>query len=129
MPFPSRKTAGQWAAVLLLAACFPPAHGAEVRLLVQRSVLAGYRYHHAQALSEQLLPGEPLSLVREADNPHDANAIRVEWQGYKLGYVPRAANSALAWAMDRGEPVSARIAADGARRRARGRIEFDIYLR
>lgn len=100
----------------------------EVRLLVQRSPLAGFRYHEAPGLMAQLSPGQPLDLVREADNPYDGNAVRVEWQGHKLGYVPRTQNAALAWAMDRGEPVEARVArqASGPRRR---RVEFEVFLR
>ena len=74
-------------------------------------------------------PGEPLNLVREADNPHDANAVRVEWQGYKLGYVPRSGNAALAWAMDQGEAVSARIVEPPQGRHPKARIQFDIFLR
>jgi hypothetical protein len=49
-------------------------------------------------------------LVREPDNPHDANAMRVEWRGRKLGYLPRAENRAVAAAMDNGDKVDARIA-------------------
>src|SRR5689334_23732236 len=38
------------------------------------------------------LPIYALDLVREPENPHDANAVRVEWRGRKLGYVPRRDN-------------------------------------
>ena len=31
------------------------------------------------------------------------------WRGRKLGYVPRRDNAALAWGLDRGEPLQARI--------------------
>ena len=114
--------------VLLALACWP-ACSQEVSLLIQRSTLAGYRYHAAPALAGALQPGETLDLVREPDNPHDANAVRVEWQGRKLGYVPRADNAALAWAMDSGETVTAIVARNETRRRTRGRVEFEILLR
>jgi len=35
--------------------------------------------------------------------------VRVDWQGHKLGYVPRADNEALARFMDRGSKAEARI--------------------
>jgi len=44
---------------------------------------------------ERLEPNMRAKLVREPDNPHDPNAIRVESpfiQGEKLGYIPRTAD-------------------------------------
>ena len=42
------------------------------------------------------------ALVREPDNPHDPNAIRVELAGLYLGYVPRHIAKDLAPQMDAG---------------------------
>ena len=42
------------------------------------------------------------ALVREPDNPHDPNAIRVELAGLYLGYVPRHIAKDLAPKMDAG---------------------------
>ena len=72
------------------------------RVLVQSSALAGFRYHAAAELWDALRVGDPLELVREPANAHDANAVSVSWRGRKLGYVPRRENGALAWALDRG---------------------------
>jgi hypothetical protein len=113
-------------ALLLLFATSPGAMAQHMELPVQQSRLAGYRYHGAPALRNELGAGEKLVLVRESSNPHDANAIRVEWQGIMLGYVPRTQNAALAWIMDRGARPSARIVAPRGKR-ARG-LEFEIYL-
>jgi len=43
------------------------------------------------------------ALVREPDNPHDKNAIRVMLGDKKLGYVPRAIAKDLAPQMDAGK--------------------------
>ena len=43
------------------------------------------------------------ALVREPDNPHDPNAIRVEVGGLYLGYVPRHIAKDLASEMDNGK--------------------------
>lgn len=43
------------------------------------------------------------ALVREPDNPHDQNAIRVEIGGKYLGYVPRDIAQNLAPEMDKGK--------------------------
>ena len=86
------------------------AQAGEVRILVPSSPLAGFKYHAGESLWHEMREGDRLSLVREADNEHDAKAIRVEWRGQKLGYLPRAENRAVAAAMDNGDKVDARIA-------------------
>jgi hypothetical protein len=103
------------------------APAASVKLLVQSSPLAGFRHHEAAQVWPELRVGDALDLVREPANPHDGNAVRVEWRGRMLGYVPRAENAALAWAMDRGETVSARISRLGVARNSRKRLEFEVF--
>ena len=119
---------GRAAAAVIALALVLTAHAQSVRLLVQSSPLAGFRYHDAAAVWKELAVGDRLDLVREPANPHDANAVRVEWRGRKLGYVPRAENAALAWAMDRGERVAARISALREHRNPRLRIEFEVFV-
>jgi len=115
-------------AVALAAHAQPPALEPSVRLLVQSSALAGFRYAEAAEVWPQLAAGDPLELVREPDNPHDANAVRIEWRGRKLGYVPKSENAALAWAMDRGEALRARVSRLAERAKSRRRIEFEVYI-
>jgi hypothetical protein len=50
-------------------------------------------------------------VTREPDNPYDPMAVRVDWQGHKLGYLPRVENTAVAQMLDRGERFTARIIA------------------
>lgn len=99
-----------------------------MRLLVQSSPLAGFRYHQAPEVWRSMRVGDALRLEREPGNVHDSRAVRVEWQGHKLGYVPRAHNDALAWAMDRGETLSARVSRLQPHRNPRKRIEFEVYV-
>lgn len=93
--------------LLLLAGT---AQADSVRLLVQSSPLAGSQYHALAAVLPALRVGDVLTLVREPDNRHDRNAVRVDWRGQKLGYLPRAENRAVAAAMDQGDRLVARIA-------------------
>jgi hypothetical protein len=99
-----------------------------VKLLVQSSPLAGYRYHEAPALWAELREGEPLALVREPDNRHDGNAVRVEWRGHLLGYLPRAENRAVAAEMDRGGRVSGRIARLREHRNPWQRLLIEVFV-
>lgn len=78
--------------------------------ILQHSPLAGFQYHHGKALWPQLAIGQSLQLVREADNRYDDRAVRVEWQGRKLGYIPRLDNAAVSQLLDRGERLEAVIA-------------------
>ena len=111
--------------LLLLAAV---AGAQEVRLVVQSSPLAGWRYAEAAEVWPLLKPGDPLDLVREADNPHDPDAVRVQWRGRKLGYVPRRQNAAIAWGLDRGAPLRARISRMAEHPNPAKRLEFEVYL-
>jgi hypothetical protein len=97
------------------------------RVLVQSSALAGFRYHAAAEVWPALSVGDALELEREAANPHDANAVSLSWRGRKLGYVPRRDNAALAWALDRGQPLRARISRLMQHPNPARRIEFEVY--
>ena len=105
------------------------AQNAEVRMLVQSSPLAGFQYYRGKALWDEMKVGDALALVREADNPHDANAVRVEWQGRQLGYVPRRENRTVAQHMDRGAAIEARISRLVQHRNPWQRVEFEIFVR
>jgi hypothetical protein len=117
----------------LVAAAFgahaqPPMTEPSVRLLVQSSALAGFRYAEAAAVWPDLATGDALELVREPDNPHDANAVVVLWRGHKLGYVPQRENAALAWGLDRGTPLRARISALAEHPNPARRVRFEVYV-
>ena len=99
-----------------------------VKLLVQNSPLAGFQYHAGAELWQQLKVGDRLKLIREPENPHDARAVRVEWQGKMLGYLPRAENEAVAAAMDPGERVEGRIAALVEHRNPWRRVRIEVFV-
>ena len=106
----------------------PAAQAAEVRILVQSSPLAGSQYYAVPRRWHEMAAGDELSLHREPGNPHDANAVRVEWRGEKLGYLPRAENRAVAAALDQGEQVVARIKRLTRHRNPWARIEVEVFL-
>ncbi len=115
-------------AVALCWALGALAEGPRVLLLVQSSPLAGFRYAEGPQVWTRLRVGDELALVREPDNPHDANAVRVEWRGVKLGYVPRRENAALAWGLDRGAALRARVSRLAAHPNPARRIEFEVFI-
>ena len=101
---------------------------ANAKILLQSSPLAGFRYYEGKRLWQEMKVGDALQLVREPDNSHDPKAIRVDWQGHKLGYVPRADNEALARFMDQGSKAEARITRLKKSRNPWQRMEFEVYL-
>lgn len=98
------------------------------RIVVQRSPLAGFKYYDGKTLWNEMNVGDALNLVRERDNSHDANAIRVEWRGHKLGYVPRSENVHVARQMDLGAPVEGRITELHKYRNGRNRVSYEISV-
>jgi hypothetical protein len=73
--------------------------------------VAGAARHHDEALqSDGAAPGRPLVLRRDADNPHDPNAIAVDTaDGAQLGWVPRELAVELAADLDAARPWSALV--------------------
>ena len=112
---------------LLLLIVFS-AQGQSVQFLVQNSPLAGFRYGEGAEIWLQMQQGDALDLLPEPDNPHDAHAVRVEWRGHKLGYVPRRQNAALAWGLERGTPLRARVSRLIEHANPARRIEFEVYI-
>ncbi len=125
---PSRWTE-RFGRVLLLSLWLNAAAFAEsIKILVQSSPLAGSQYYGAKRLRGEIRVGDHLALTREADNRHDRNAVRVDWNGQKLGYVPRAENRAVAQALDAGEALEARVSAVRDDPDPWRRIEFEVFL-
>ncbi len=113
---------------LLCALWLGMANAGEVRILVQSSPLAGFKYHAGEDLWPELREGDRLDLVREPQNDYDANAVRVEWRGRKLGYLPRKENRAVAAAMDNGDKVDARIAKLRQHRNPWQRMLIEVFV-
>ncbi len=104
------------------------AQAQSIKVLVQASPLAGFQYYAGEDLWAQMKEGDRLTLVREPDNEHDARAVRVDWQGHKLGYLPRLENGAVAAEMDRGARVEGRIARLYVHRNPWRRLRVAVYV-
>jgi hypothetical protein len=125
------RTESVIAGLLLGLALFFPASTfaeSEAYVLLQDSPLAGFQYHEGKALWNQLKTGDALTLTREPDNPYDGNAIRVDWQGHKLGYVPRRENADVARIMDKGQRLQGRITRLQKAHSPWERVRFEIIV-
>ena len=76
---------------------------------LQTFPVAGFQYHQGETIWPQLAADQTVTLIREPENPYDQRAVRLDWRGQTLGYVPRDENAAVSQLMDRGEKISALI--------------------
>jgi hypothetical protein len=95
---------------------------------LQHSPLAGFQYHRGPELWGLLQPGQTLHLTREPANPYDPRAVRIDWNGAKLGYLPRLDNAAASQLLDRGERLTARIAGLAEDRDPWRRVAVEVML-
>ncbi len=113
------------AAPLLLAT---PDAGQQMHVLVHSAPLAGFQYYAGKILWDEMREGDRLALVRERDNPHDPFAVRIDWRGTKLGYLPRSDNRAVAAEIDKGTPIGARIGRLSRDPNPWKRLRVDVYV-
>jgi hypothetical protein len=116
-----------WLWLLMLATGVAHAE-VTAHILLQDSPLAGFQYHAGKSVWPEIKVGDALTLTREPDNPHDARAVRVDWRGRKLGYVPRRENADVARLLDNGQPLAARISRLAEGRDPWSRVRFEVVM-
>lgn len=55
---------------------------------------ASFRPAEAKEIIKQLSIGDTVDLVADPENQHDSSAVKVEYDGIHLGFIPAAENSA-----------------------------------
>jgi hypothetical protein len=96
--------------------------------LIQKCHLAGYQHHHGEDLWSYLTVGDRLDLRREPDNQHDNNAIRIDWNGRQLGYLPRNQNQTTALMLDNQVRLEARIGQLERHANPWRRVEVEVWM-
>lgn len=80
---------------------------AQKRYTLNRCCVAGLQYH--PGISLRLQAGDALKMVREPDNPYDANAVALYAGDTKLGYIPKKENTTTAMLLDQNAVLAARV--------------------
>jgi hypothetical protein len=98
----------------LLHAHFTPGGGISTPfardIFLLETHVAGTTHGAARRIEPTLLPGSPLVLRREPDNPYDEHAILILTEaGEKIGYIPRDRNEIPARLMDAGKSLFSRL--------------------
>ena len=121
------RPAVAWA-VFLCCSTAVQAGDMTARIIVGQAPLAGFIHYEGASVWDQMKRGDALTLVREPANPHDPNAIGLEWRGHKLGYIPRKDNRDLARQMDHGARPVATITELTRAGNGRHRIGYEIAV-
>lgn len=126
----SRRAFLQSLTVLLSGLALPAITQAKPKRMqwktLQTSPVARFQYHQGETLWPQLATGQPLTLVREPGNRFDQRAVRIDWQGEKLGYIPAIDNAAISQLLDRGETLPASIVGLKNSKNPWERIEVEV---
>lgn len=78
------------------------------RILLDHSI-AGLAHHVSVEDLRGLAEGDSLRLTREPENKFDANAVRIDHDGKKLGYVPATYSQIVAGLLDAGVTLHAEV--------------------
>ena len=57
--------------------------------------IAGYQFYDGDKIINKLIVGDELEINAEPKNKHDRNAVRISYNGFKIGYAPRIDNKLL----------------------------------
>lgn len=97
-------------------------------LITAKIPIAGLRYYRAQELASLMHKGDELSLIHEADNPHDENAVAVMWNRNLIGYLPRQYCAQIVELL-KTQKIFAKITAIEPHEDASQWVILDIYAR
>lgn len=98
------------------------------QVLIQESPIAGFQYYDGDEVFAELWVDTPLLLQRELSNKYDRNAVAIYYKQFKLGFVPKAENTAVAQMLDRGEYLSARVVELTMNKNPWERVRFGVTL-
>ena len=76
---------------------------------LDRFFIAGFQYHEGPQVISALQAGAAVRVYAEPENPYDDNAVRLEFCGRHIGYIPRRRNRIISRLLAQGAPVCGHI--------------------
>ena len=67
--------------------------------------VAGFAYYSGVFIFNQLSIGSPVKVMLDDDNHYDANAVKLLFNGNKIGYIPRDKNPEVAALLKAGHDI------------------------
>jgi hypothetical protein len=81
------------------------------RYLLNNCFIAEFQHHAGPTLLDELNVGTRLALVPEPENIYDRYAVRLEFDGNHVGYIPREQNRTVSELLQQGAPLSCTVTA------------------
>lgn len=93
--------------------------------------IAGFTYWDGCIAFENLKIGTELTLVRELDNKHDANAVAIYYNDLKLGFIPSRHNHTISQFLEMGHDncFETRICAINPQANPEAQVTINIYIK
>jgi hypothetical protein len=79
------------------------------RYILNNGFITGFQHHGGPAVLHELEVGTPLTLVREPENIYDKYAVRIEFRGRHIGFIPREQNRTVSELLQQGAPLECSI--------------------
>ena len=79
------------------------------KFYLYQSFVRGFRFHKGPGLLGTMRAGDALEMVRDANNPHDPNAVALHFNQQMIGYLPAEDNPIISRLLHIGEPLMAEI--------------------
>lgn len=73
--------------------------------LLNECRIAGFQFHDGPGLLGEMRVGEEVAMIAEPGNPHDKFAVRLEYRGRHIGYLPRNQNRSVSRLLRQAAPV------------------------
>lgn len=80
------------------------------RYLLHECFVAGFRFHQGPALLSRMGVGTALEITAEPDNSYDPFAVRLDYNGAQIGYLPKSQNQVISRLLQQGAPIECHIA-------------------
>ncbi len=79
-------------------------------VLLDEFFVAGFRFHQGPGLLWRMRPGQKVGIANEKNNPYDAHAVRLFFEGRCIGFVPRSRNLHISRLLEGGADLRCEIA-------------------
>lgn len=107
----------------------PPQEKQSPIYLLDQFPIAGFQYHQGMSRRRELTRGKLVSLHAEPENLYDDHAVRIEYRGGHIGYVPRQRNRTIFHLLTQDAPIDGLVVAADPLAPTWDAVEIAVFLR